>query len=54
MLASTLVAIFFVPLFFWLLESMSEKFAGKKGAAKPGGAPGGAAAAAAHAKREEI
>ena len=27
MLASTLIAIFFVPLFFWLLESMSERFA---------------------------
>jgi multidrug efflux pump len=30
MLFSTLVAIFFVPLFFWILESASEKFAGKK------------------------
>jgi len=30
MLASTVIAIFFVPLFFWMLESMSEKFAGKK------------------------
>ncbi|SFL59189.1 efflux RND transporter permease subunit [Nitrosomonas communis] len=30
MLASTLIAIFFVPLFFWLLESMSAKFASKK------------------------
>jgi len=40
MLASTLIAIFFVPLFFWLLESMSERFAGKKatGAAVPAGA----------------
>jgi multidrug efflux pump len=46
MLASTCVAIFFVPLFFWLLESMSEKFASKKVAA------GGAATDAAHAKRE--
>jgi multidrug efflux pump len=26
MLASTFVAIFFVPLFFWILESMSERF----------------------------
>ena len=33
MLASTCVAIFFVPLFFWLLESMSERFASKKVAA---------------------
>jgi hydrophobe/amphiphile efflux-1 (HAE1) family protein len=46
MLASTCVAIFFVPLFFWLLESMSERFARKKVAA------GGAATDAAHAKRE--
>jgi len=53
MLASTLIAIFFVPLFFWLLESISEKFASKKQpAAHP--APGGAAAAAAHAKREDV
>jgi hydrophobe/amphiphile efflux-1 (HAE1) family protein len=54
MLASTLIAIFFVPLFFWLLESMSEKFAGKKSTGEPGAAPGGAAVAGAHAKREEI
>ena len=46
MLASTCVAIFFVPLFFWLLESMSERFARKKVAA------GGAATSVAHAKRE--
>ena len=46
MLASTCVAVFFVPLFFWLLESMSEKFVRKKVAA------GGAATSAAHAKRE--
>jgi multidrug efflux pump len=46
MLASTCVAIFFVPLFFWLLESMSERFGRKKVAA------GGAATDAAHAKRE--
>jgi multidrug efflux pump len=46
MLFSTLIAIFFVPLFFWLLESASEKFAGKKAAG------GGAAKAPAHAKRE--
>jgi multidrug efflux pump len=35
MLASTCVAIFFVPLFFWLLESLSDRF-GKK--ATTGGA----------------
>jgi multidrug efflux pump len=45
MLFSTLIAIFFVPLFFWLLESASEKFAGKKAA-------GGAVEASAHAKRK--
>ncbi len=46
MLASTCIAIFFVPLFFWLLESMSERFGSKKVAA------GGGAASAAHAKRD--
>jgi len=46
MLFSTLIAIFFVPLFFWFLESMSERFAGDK---KPGGAP---AKASAHEKRK--
>ena len=44
MLASTVVAIFFAPLFFWLLESISAK---KKQAT------GGAMPAAAHAKRED-
>ena len=44
MLASTLVAVFFVPLFFWLLESMSRK--------KPA-ATGGPAPQAAHAPRKE-
>jgi multidrug efflux pump len=47
-LASTLVAIFFSPLFFWMLESMSQRFAGKKAEAA-----GGAAAAAAHAPRKD-
>ncbi|HUL94220.1 MAG TPA: multidrug efflux RND transporter permease subunit [Burkholderiales bacterium] len=46
MLFSTLIAIFFVPLFFWFLESASGKFGGKKA----GG--GGAAKAPARAKRE--
>jgi len=49
MLFSTLIAIFFVPLFFWLLESMSERF-GKKEAAAGHAA---AASAAPHAKRED-
>jgi multidrug efflux pump len=50
-LGSTAVAIFFAPLFFWLLESMSAKFAGKRGEAE-GGHGGGAPVAAPHAKRE--
>ena len=37
MLASTIIAVFFVPLFFWMLESMSERFAGKKEKAAAGG-----------------
>jgi multidrug efflux pump len=41
-LASTLVAIFFAPFFFWLLESISQRFAGKKPAADaPAAAEGG-------------
>jgi multidrug efflux pump len=51
MLASTVIAIFFIPLFFWLLESMSERFARKKEAGH--GGHGAAAPAVAHAKREE-
>jgi multidrug efflux pump len=46
MLFSTLIAIFFVPLFFWFLESMSERFGGAKAHA------GGAVAASAHEKRK--
>ncbi len=51
MLASTVIAIFFIPLFFWLLESMSERVAREKPAV--GGARGGAATAAPHAKRSD-
>src|SRR5262249_11323067 len=47
MLASTLVAVFFVPLFFWLLESTSARFSRKKVVA------GGPVPAGAPAKREE-
>jgi len=46
-LASTIVAVFFVPLFFWLLESASARFA----RGKPAG--GGAVRAAARSKRED-
>jgi multidrug efflux pump len=34
-IASTLVATLFTPLFFWLLESMSGKFAGRKNSGQP-------------------
>ncbi len=37
-LASTFVAVFFAPLFFWLLESMSQRFGGRRPAAAPAGA----------------
>jgi len=47
MLASTLVAVFFVPLFFSILESTSARFARKPAPA------GGAIAAGAHAKRDD-
>jgi multidrug efflux pump len=53
MLFSTLIAIFFVPLFFWLLESMSARFGGKKATPAAAPAAGGAARASAHAPREE-
>jgi multidrug efflux pump len=46
MLFSTLIAIFFVPLFFWFLESMSERFGGGKAHG------GGAAKAPAHEQRK--
>jgi len=47
--ASTVVAIFFAPLFFWMLESISQKFAGKPVAPAGGGA---ASVEASHAARE--
>jgi multidrug efflux pump len=50
-LASTFVAVFFAPLFFWILESLSQKFGGSKtatGAVHGGAVPAGAT----QAKRE--
>jgi len=32
-IASTVIATIFAPLFFWMLESLSRRVAGKKGAA---------------------
>ena len=49
-LASTLIAIFFAPLFFWMLESMSQRSARSRQTQRQ--APGGSAASAAHARRE--
>ncbi len=50
-IASTFIAVFFTPLFFWLLESMSAKFGGGKAKAP---APGGATPAAApHAPQKD-
>jgi multidrug efflux pump len=51
MLASTLIAIFFVPLFFWLLESMSARFARDKDAAE--GTAGGGSTTAVHSDRKD-
>jgi multidrug efflux pump len=48
-LASTLIGIFFAPLFFWMLESMSQRSA--RGRQPQRQAPGGSAASAAHARR---
>jgi len=50
MLFSTVIAIFFVPLFFWMLESLSERSAAKK---EKAAAAGPAPAALPHAKRED-
>jgi hydrophobe/amphiphile efflux-1 (HAE1) family protein len=50
-LASTFVAIFFAPLFFWLLESISARFGGKKPISAGHG--GATAAAAPHSPRDD-
>jgi hydrophobe/amphiphile efflux-1 (HAE1) family protein len=47
--ASTFVAVFFVPLFFWILESLSERFGGKS---KTQAAPAAGASSAPQAPRE--
>jgi multidrug efflux pump len=56
-LAATVIAIYFIPMFFWLLETMSEKLFGgkeKAEAGKPAGdkGAGAAPATAPHEKRE--
>ena len=50
MLFSTVIAVFFAPLFFWLLESMSERFARKKEAGHV--EHGAVVPAVAHPKRD--
>ncbi len=51
MLASTFIAIFFTPLFFWMLESLGARFRGKR-ATRPA-EHGGAIPAGAHAPRKD-
>ncbi|RJG06426.1 multidrug efflux RND transporter permease subunit [Noviherbaspirillum cavernae] len=61
MLAATVIAIFFIPMFYFLIERMSEKFGGaKKGGAAEGeeghpgpGASGAHATGTPHARRED-
>jgi multidrug efflux pump len=54
-LAATVIAIFFIPLFYWLLETLSTKFFGGEKTAPPPPAPaagGSARATAPHDKRQ--
>jgi len=50
-LASTFIAIFFTPLFFWVLESLSQRFGGKK--ANESTAGGATPATAPHAPQKD-
>lgn len=56
-LAATVIAIYFIPMFFWLLETASAKFSGSKEkpeGGKPSGDKGaGAAPAGAHHEKRE-
>jgi multidrug efflux pump len=49
MLGATAIAVFFIPMFYYLIEGLSNRFGGKKHSAPAGG---GAAPAGAHARRE--
>jgi multidrug efflux pump len=43
-LAATVIAIFFIPMFYWMLETVSERlFGGKQAAVPPAGPPAGGA-----------
>ena len=50
MLGATVIAVFFIPMFYYVIESLSEKFGGTKPA--PAATAGGAAPAGAHAPRQ--
>ena len=55
-LAATVIAIFFIPMFYWLLETISHRLFGGKKEATPHPTPaagGSAPAAAPHAPRKE-
>jgi multidrug efflux pump len=49
MLGATVIAVFFIPMFYYVIESLSEKLGGKK----PVPAAGGAVPAGAHAPRKD-
>src|SRR5690349_23369522 len=59
MLGATAIAVFFIPMFFYVLESLSDRFGGKKRAPEEPAviavvpAAGGLATDAPHAKRED-
>jgi multidrug efflux pump len=50
MLGATVIAVFFIPMFYYLIEGLSERF----GTKKPLAAAGGAAPAGAHAPRKDV
>ena len=56
MLAATVIAVFFTPMFYYVIESMSERFGGRKqapiGEASALASGGSVATAAAHAPHE--
>jgi multidrug efflux pump len=49
MLGATVIAVFFIPMFYYLIEGLSERF----GRAKPAAASGGGITAATHAPRKD-
>jgi multidrug efflux pump len=51
-LSATLIAIFFIPVFYWILETMSARFFGSKSSKPPAAAGKPAAAAPAAAAKE--